>query len=75
MRVIAFLIGISLSQFIALQANSLSTVYQWIDKRGVLSFTNVEARVPAVYKDEVTVRVVDGLDSYPKYSTGIKPDA
>jgi len=54
----------------AAPAASETTVYEWTSQSGSICWTNMVDRVPDAYKREsLVIRVVDGLESYPKYTS------
>lgn len=66
----AFIVSIVLGK----PAQSATSVYEWVNREGSLCWTNVEKRVPKAFRDQVVTRLVDGLDSYPKYTPVGKED-
>ena len=68
MRVLLFLIGLMLSTLWVLPANAKTLVYEYVDNYGILSFTNMEDRIPKAYVERAKSYEVDGLDSYEKYT-------
>lgn len=69
MRVLWLLIGIALSNLLWLSpAKSSTLVWRWISQDDSICWTNVQAWIPAMYREQAVERVVDGLDDYEKYT-------
>lgn len=65
--VVGFVIGMS-AEVLA------DTVYTWTTEDGTVAYTDEDKRVPAKYRDQVQVKVMDGLDGYHRFTPVEAPE-
>ena len=49
-------------------AKSDTAVYSWTTRFGTICFSDDESKIPQTYKHNSSLRRVDGLNSYPKFT-------
>lgn len=64
---IYFILGLGLGMLIASSVKAETTVYTW-EADEVVCYTNDEKRIPEKYQGVAETIIVDGMETYPKYT-------
>jgi hypothetical protein len=62
------MIGFGLSMLWVAVADADTTVWEWVNRDNSICYTNMEDRIPEMYKAKARSFMVTGLEDYSKYT-------